>query len=233
MKYFAGAALAALLSISTGTVQAASSTLDALVGGGSLIEQDMKFDGFTFTNFGSLAVAASEITVSTSSTANSVTLDFATSLGVDANSFLEIGGAFNSMVVAPSTRTVVGTTLELLGYSLSPDSPATDPFAFVEVQQDDAANNVINEVSANTNGGLTLSDGEVLASLTNFTTPWNAAAEAEGGATTATLSRWSITFAMDGTIVPPGTIPLPAGLPLMISAFAGLGLVGFRRRRRA
>ena len=236
--------LAAALALG-GTNGANAATLTDLVAGASLVEGDVTFDNFYFEDFfddpgetpfsGDRPVSASEIEITTSSTATSVSLtasiDPAISIsGIDPTSgFEHIFDFFLDFEVSitGSARTIVGVSLgdgDLF-------AAGTDAFAEVIYDVEDAASNplVSNlEIFAVTGSTDQTSDSAAIAPLTELLFLGAIEGNTFDDSSTAGLSTFTLTLDLAGT-PPPAPVPLPAALPLLLS---GLGAVFWVGRRR-
>jgi hypothetical protein len=246
------AVLATTAPLALGATFAQATPLSSLVAGGTLTEGDVVFGGFYFDDrfgddetgglpdsietplAGDRSVAASEVEITTSSTASSVTLTARIDPGVSITggtalspSIFEFLLDFDVSVSGTSSRTITGVTLgggdlfatgsgvseiiyDILGFGVTNDLEIFEAPAFSPSSQTSAS--------------------EALAA-TGFLA---FAGQIEGdtrGSDTAGLSTFSLTFDLAGTPPQPdGVVPVPPALPLALSAFAGFALL--RRARR-
>ncbi|WP_177220427.1 VPLPA-CTERM sorting domain-containing protein [Poseidonocella sedimentorum] len=229
--------MAFIISLATCPAQAASVTLSSLLGGGSVTEGDVTFGTFAFLDLSDVAsypedreVAPSEVLISTSATASSVTLTatFDPSITLVADgAFFKFFLDFVASVDAPSTRQISGVSLTGDIIHAGSDSGVEAVYAlggFGSIGGPEI------EIFSAPGFGTQISDGAALG------TPVSALlmeGKSEGGIgfdSSAHLSTYSLTFDLLGD--PPVTtvVPLPAGLPLLLAGLGGLALV---RRRHA
>lgn len=220
-------AAAAFVMAATGS-QAA--TLSDLVAGATLAVEDVVFSGFTYDDIGGyggdVAVPTSSIEVTATSTADAVSLrfDFFAPILLGGDEVFEIVGAFDAQVTGGSSRTFVGTTLELLSATIGPG-----PITAIEIGQTDRSTNTLLNINYFDNSGvLQLFDSAPLPGLTAFSHGWDASGETDVDSS-AELRAFAITYQLDGAT--PSPIPLPAGLPLLLAALGGFGVLGARRGR--
>jgi hypothetical protein len=217
--------------------------LSDLVGGASLVENDIIFDNFFFEDFsdtetpfpGDRPVSASEIDITTSSQTNSVTLtasiDPAISIsGTDPATGLEHLFEFFldfSVAVTGSSRTIVGIALG------DGDLFATGTNGFAEVIFDDSTGAIVSnlEIFEDASVSSQTTDTQAILGLTSLGLEGFVNGETNDNATSAGLSTFALRFDLEGTPpTPPGPgLPLPGGLWLLLGGLASLLVV--RRRR--
>jgi len=232
MKSFMFAAVSALCITS---VSAHAATLSDLVGGATLTEGDVTFDGFAFTDFnpnkigpltGDFVPDASEIEVTTSSTASTTTLSFALTPGASVTEFavFDFFVDFSVAVSGASSRTLTDVTLG------GGDLIATED-AFSKIGFADAiiSPSVELEIFEDTLTGSQTSETAMLGGLSSLDLFGTVEGNTFVDGATAGLSTFSLTFDLAGTAPPPSPIPLPAGLPLLLAGLGGLALLRSRK----
>ena len=237
-----------LVALSPLSAQAA--TLSDLVSGGSLTEGDVVFDNFVFNDRfledftgdpdtetpypGDRPVAASEIEITTSSTAGTVSLtasiDPAISIADAASPTLdhifEFLLDFTVSVAAPSSRQIVGASLG--GGDLSASGDAVSEVRYAPGGFAIAGDRLeIFEAPGFTPSSATF-DTQSFAATSSILFEGSIEGNTGPGGT-AGLSTFTLTFDLVGDPPGPGVVPVPATLPLMLGALAGFG---FLRRRR-
>ncbi|MDD9716426.1 hypothetical protein PVW48_06700 [Dinoroseobacter sp. PD6] len=242
--FLAATAVTALLPFSATVASAV--TLDQLVAGSTLTQGDVTFSGFAFQDFfetspfspvsGDRVVDASEVDISTSATASTVsltaTIDPAISIaGADAASgfghLYEFFLDFTVSVSASSARTLESVTLG--GGDLFATNEGVSEVIFDIVGIGGGVDLEIFEAPGFTAASAT-SDTETLSSQTSLDFLGQIEGDTRDG-DTAGISTFTITFDLGGMAPPPPhVIPVPAGLPLLLTGLVGLGLA--RRARR-
>jgi hypothetical protein len=246
------AVLIATATTSLGATAVQATPLSSLLAGGTLVQGDVTFANFFFddrfgddgnpilsersnTPFaGDRSVAASEVDITTSSTASSVTLTATIDPGIS------ISGAFgdfpyifdffldfNVSVSAASSRKITAVTLG------SGDLFATGA-GVSEVIYDILGFQAGNDLEIFEAPGLApsskTSDTQSLASMSFLAFQGQIEGDTRAG-DTAGLSTFSLTFDLADAAPPPdGVVPVPPALPLALTAFAGFALL--RRARR-
>ncbi|SHL58794.1 VPLPA-CTERM protein sorting domain-containing protein [Roseovarius marisflavi] len=237
MKKLMFAAVSALCITSVSTHAA---TLADLAAGASLVEGDVTFSGFVFTDNtplpafpGDFILDPANLEVTASSTASTTTLSFSLDPGASIAGFDTSSGLphvfdffvdFNVAVTGGSTRTLTDVTLG------GGDLFATVD-AFSEVVFADAINtpSIVLEIFEDAQPDSQTSDSAMLGGVSTLGLFGQVEGKTFVETATAGLSTFSLTFDLSGTAPPPATIPLPAGLPLLL---AGLGSLALLRRRK-
>jgi hypothetical protein len=247
------AVLATTAVMPLGATLAQATPLSTLVAGTTLIQGDVTFDGFFFDDrfgddetsglidrtesplAGDRSVDASQIEITTSSTASSVTL---TATINPAISIADEGGAnlphifdffldFSVSVSSTSSRVITGVTLG--GGDLFATRSGVS-----EVIYDIVGLGGLNDLEIFDAPSLSpssqTSQSQVLADLGLVDFRGRIEGDTRAG-DTAGLSSYSLTFDLAGTPPPlDGVVPVPPALPLALTAFAGFALL--RRARR-
>jgi hypothetical protein len=251
------AVLATTAVLPLGATLAQATPLSSLVGGSTLTEGDVTFSGFFFddrfgddvtgtepdrqnaTFPGDRSVDASEVTITTSSTASSVTLTATIDPGIsiaeaaDPDLFLEnifdFFLDFDVSIAAGSSRTI--TALRLGGGDLFATGAGLSEVIYDVLGFGGGSDLEIFEAPGLTPFSQT-TDAVGIPAVTALGLAGQIEGETLSGAT-AGLSTFSLTFDLEGTAPPPpidGVVPVPPALPLALSAFAGFALL--RRARR-
>jgi hypothetical protein len=251
-SFIAVAATSVVLPLSASMASAV--TLDQLVLGTTLTQGDVTFSGFKFDDFfgddetgglddrinnafpGDRSVDASQIDISTSATSSTVsltaTINPAISIaGEDATSgFPNIYDFFLDFTVSvsgSSVRTLDAVTLG--GGDLFASGAGVSEVIF-DIAGIGGANDLEIFEAPGFNPASATSDTETLASVTSLNFLGQIEGDTKVGAT-AGISTFTITFDLGGTAPPPPhVIPVPAGLPLLLTGLIGLGIA--RRARR-
>jgi len=224
-----------LATLATFTPAAAfSASLSDLIAGATLSEGDVVFSGFFFEDFSKtdvfpedFEVDPASIEVTTSSTATTVTLDFAFD---PAASVAPVAETSIFEFFLDFTASVSGSARELVGVTLS--STETDMVTAaggsVDIEYSVGPfTTSTNKILIFDGGGTQLSDSTTFAATTSSVFGGFIEGEAPVDGS-ATLAGYALTFDLSGTAPPPEVVPLPAGLPLML---AGLGALAWLRRR--
>jgi len=204
---------------------AAAASLSSLVGGGSLSTADVTVNGFSYNDvgggFGDVAVPASTVDVSISSTANTVRLLFTFDPLIDLTApddVFEINGGFT--VNVGSSRLLTEVAYDFVSFDRDGD-------AFVEVGSSTFGGLVIFS-----NGGEQHTDSEAIAPpVGSLAFLWDAQGEVFSAGGAADLGAFGVTFTLDSDFTPTGAVPVPAALPLLASGVLAFGFAGWRRRR--
>ena len=211
---------------SLGLASSANATLmSSLITGGSLAQDDVTFSNFTYTDvagpLGDREIPASDIDVTTSSTAGSVSLDMVFNGVAMGSDLFEIFGGFD-VTVGGGLRELIGVTMTVFG-------AVEDVDDFVEAGSNTMGGSAIIEVGSLSPQSFSFA----LSSLTSLSMEWDAQGEAE---LFASLDRILITYDLSGQLPPPppppvGVVPAPGVLALIAPALLGFGLLGARRKR--
>lgn len=127
-------------------------------------------------------------------------------------------------VTGGSTRTLTDVTLG--GGDLFATVDASSEVIFEDAIN---ASSVVLEIFEDTEFGSQTSDSAMLGGVSTLGLFGLVEGATFVETATAGLSTFSLTFDLSGTAPPPATIPLPAGLPLLL---AGLGSLALLRRRK-
>ncbi len=204
--------------VTTGCAGGMSCTLTELYSGGSiLIGQDVLFNNWSQNAGGnSGAVNPDNIVVSGVDNGGTIALSFVINPALSVSGEddeLELTFNFDTSITAPSTRTITQATLDLITQNVIND-------AFVEINETltpGGSLQVFDEIG-NTDP---LSDSTVLADLTAIAIEGNVQMGAFENGASATLTQFDYGFTIAGT-----PVPIPAALPLFLSALVGLRLIG-------
>ncbi len=212
--------IALLASIAAAGVSAPASSapLSDLIAGGSLTQGDVTFSNFLFSDFGIPGVDPGTIEVTTSAAYPTVSLAFAFNPVAEAffSDFVEFFLDFDATVDANSQRQFNGVTISL-------DSASAGGDGIVLFQGDTLVEPILleAEISSLVNSptdSASLTPVSALAALTTVQL------EAFGDGDSASLSQMSVTFELTEAAV-----PLPAGLPLVLTGVGALLLAARRR----
>jgi hypothetical protein len=236
-------ALYAALTFPT-TGMASTATLEDLIAGATLTEQDLVFDAFAWAQSGVFDPALGddtatpdEITLSTSANGNSVELEISIAPGLSisaVNALFEIYVDFTVSVLGSSSRTITGIRL-FNGDLVATDQSVSEVVYFVD---DTALSNLglveIFEAPSFSPASQT-SDTLGIGNLTSLVLEGVIEGDVNASGS-ASLSVFLLSFQMNGAYVPPvdpppaSVIPLPASALLLLGGIAGLGFVARRRR---
>jgi hypothetical protein len=241
-----------VLSFSLGAPTYAAALTD-LVGGATLSEGDIIFSNFKFDDrfgtdvtgglldrqnapfSGDRSVSASEIEVTTSSIANTVTLAATISPAISISDEFSPGFDhifdffldFTVSVLSTSTREITGVTLG--GGDLFATGEAVSEVIY-DILGYGGGNDLAIFEAPLLNPSSSTSDSESFAAMTSLLFEGQIEGNTSSGAT-AGLSTFSLTFNLQGTPPPDDqTVPTPATIALLSVGLAGLS---FRRRRLA
>jgi hypothetical protein len=221
--------------MASATAQADTATLEDLVNGATLTEGHALFDNFYFEDddYSDIEVLASDITLSTSSTASTVRLTTVIDPG------LELPGGIGVLdeyfyFLMDFDLSITGGLLQLssidLGYGDLDATGSSDAETSVEsaLGAFEPDNNGIIEIYETVQYGSQTADSHTLGSLI---TAMDFEVDISGDVipgSTAGLSTFSLTFNL---VEPPPPVPVPAAVWLFGTAL--IGLVGFSKRRKA
>ena len=204
--------------VTTGCVGGMSCTLSELYGGGTItIGNDVLFNNWSENAGGnSGAVNPDNIVVSGVDNGGMVALSFMINpalsvVGLDDE--LELTFNFDTSITAPSTRTITQATLDLITQNVVND-------AFVELNETLTPGGSL-QVFDEIGNADTLSDSTLLADLTMIAIEGNVQMGSFDNGASATLGQFDYGFTIAGT-----PVPVPAALPLFLSALVGLRLFG-------
>lgn len=242
-RRIASCALCTALAIPT-TGSAATATLQQLIDGATLTEQDLVFDAFSWAqtsqydpNYGDDTATPGEITLTTAVAGNSVELevriDPALSI-TDPFALYEIWLDFAVSVLGSSSRTITG--VRLFNADLSATGNGVSEVVYVVKDTSLSTLGIVEifEAPAQTPS----SQQNHVLSVGNLTSlNMEGEIDGSGGAGgSASMSVFLLQFQMDRAYEPPidppppSVIPLPASAVLLLGGLAGLGVVARRRR---
>ncbi|TCO70614.1 putative secreted protein [Rhodovulum euryhalinum] len=234
-----------LLGLALSPVGAHATTLSNLIAGSTLIQGDVTFDNFAFTDFfdsetpfaGDRPVSASQIEITTAATASTVSLTATIAPGIsiagappgtNLDHIFEFFLDFTVSVAAPSTRQIIGASLG--GGDLSASGDAVSEVVFApggfsipgdRLEIFEAPGFVPSSAS---------SDSQSLTAASSYLFEGSIEGNTGVGGM-AGLSTFTLTFDLAGNAPPgPAPVPIPASLPLLLGALAGLGLLHRRPR---
>jgi len=229
--------VAAVAFIAMGSA-ASAVTLTSLTGGGTLSEGGLFFDGFSYTDIGAgasalISVSSDDIDVTASVVGDVVTLsfDFSPSISLSTGEAYEIEGFF--------TATAAGATMVSIGILLGGETLTGDSLVAHKVGSHESG--LLLGEDAVGSGFFAAFTGtfgpSVLANLMSNVFDWSSSGETDdlgsaGGAGPGTVSTdgFDIVITLERDVSP---VPLPAALPLFGTALAGMGFIGWRRKRKA
>jgi hypothetical protein len=220
--------------MASATAQADTATLeDLVVAGDTLTEGYALFDNFYFDDDSDTEVLASNITLSTSSTASTVRLTTVIESGLELPG--ENGGFDEYFYFQMDFDLLIdGGSLQLSSIDLgfgdldATGSSYAETLVWYALGGFEADNNAIIEIFEFAPSGSQTADSHTLGSLAT-------AIDFEGDifgditpGSTAGLSTFSLTFNL---VEPPPPVPVPAAVWLFGTAL--IGLIGFSKRRKA
>jgi hypothetical protein len=221
--------------MASATAQADTATLEDLVNGATLTEGHALFDNFYFEDddYSDIEVLASDITLSTSSTASTVSLTTVIDPG------LELPGEIVALdeyfeFLMDFDLSIVGGLLQLSSIDLgfgdldATGSSDAETSVLYALGAFEVGNNGIIEIFEFAPSESQTADSHTLGSLA---TAMDFEGDIFGDITpgsTAGLSTFSFTFNL---VEPPPPVPVPAAVWLFGTAL--IGLVGFSKRRKA
>jgi hypothetical protein len=221
--------------MASASAQADTATLEVLAAGGTLTEGYATFDYFYFDDDSDTEVFASSITLSTSSTASTVSLTTVINPGLELPGEI---GALNEYFyfLMDFNISIDGGLLQLSSIDLgfgdlhATGSSYAETLVWYALGDFEVGNDAIIEIIESTQSGSQTADSHTLGSLA---TEMDFAGEIVGDITpgsgsTAGLSTFSFTFNL---VEPSPPVPVPAAVWLFGTAL--IGLVGFSKRRKA
>jgi hypothetical protein len=233
-------ALYAALTFPT-TGVASTATLQDLIAGTTLTEQDLVFDAFAWTpavffpGLGDDAAEADEITLTTAVAGNNIALEVRIAPGL---SITQAGAEFGFLldfaasVIGSSSRTITGVRL------LNADLAATGAgFSEVVYAVLDSSSSLgrVEIFEAPSQSPSSQKDDLLPLSASSLFMEGEIEGKTNAGGS-ASMSVFLLQFQMDRAYVPPvdpppaSVIPLPASAVLLLGGLAGLGFVARRRR---
>ncbi|MFK7870742.1 MAG: hypothetical protein AB8B58_16070 [Roseobacter sp.] len=228
---------------SLGTTAHAASLQSILANGGSVTEGDVIFKDFVLTDQRGGGgrfpeddmPTVDEILVTTTSTANSVTLtfDFVPEVLVSgltaADNFTMFSFTLDlrTNIASTSTRTFqnFGVSTTSSGFAATGSgSVEVSSFALPRIVTSITTIDISTPNPTVTSASTSL-NGESSLGLRSFID-----GVSKSSTSSASLNQFSLTLTLDGTSPTIDVVPLPAGLPLMLSAFA-IGAFALRRKK--
>lgn len=207
------------------TTSALAAPLSSLIAGGTLISDDMTASNFSFSDalasVGAPAVNvdAADIDVSLATSGDTVllTLEFSTALYLTAPDELELLGGFD---LSSSERSFTSFEIAMNGTQLTGDAA-----------MEFAVSSPVLTTTQLSDGVSVLSNGGALGgSSTSFA--WDLQGSVFGDNASVGLSSLTFGYVMDDALPEPSNVPLPAGLPLLLTALCAAGLIKSRSASR-
>lgn len=200
--------------------------LSNLVAGATLSADDITLSAFTFVddlaglagdaNIINIGADQADVTLTNSGTTSTVQIDFDGALRLENFDEISIFGAF---AIASSARDFTGVTISILSNT---NTAGTSSFEFA------ISNPLLRTTTMSESVNNPTADGPLTGNFQDIA--WDIQGSAATDGVTRSIGVVQFAFEMDAELPPAPQVPLPAGLPLLLS---GLCAVGWMKSRKA